>query len=46
MRAQALAQELQKRGFLSEPFQRIRYGLKEIYPDASWTENKGLRAEG
>ena len=41
MRANGLAQELQKRGFLFEPFQRIRYGLKEIYPDAPWAEARG-----
>ena len=38
MRAFTLAQELEKRGFLIEPFQRIRYGLREIYPDAPWHE--------
>jgi hypothetical protein len=38
MRAQALYQELTRRGFVEEPFQRLRQGLREVYPDAPWPE--------
>ena len=38
MPAHSLAETLQTRGFSLEPFERIRRGLREIYPNAGWTE--------
>lgn len=38
MPAYQLSQELQKRGFVLEPFQRLRKGLQESYPKAPWGE--------
>jgi hypothetical protein len=38
MPAYHLAQELQQRGFVLEPFQRLRKGLQELYPKARWEE--------
>lgn len=38
MDAYRLAQELQERGFVLEPFQRLRKGLQELYPKARWEE--------
>lgn len=35
-RATQLIGELQRRNFLSEPFERIHYGLREVYPQAPW----------
>lgn len=38
MRAYMLHQELVRRGFVTEPFQRLRSGLREVYRDAPWHE--------
>lgn len=38
MRAHALFQELSRRGFTVEPFERLRQGLRTIYPQAPWQE--------
>jgi len=38
MRAHQLAQELTRRGFLVEPFDRLRSALRIIYRDAPWHE--------
>lgn len=40
MRASVVAQELTRRGFALEPFQRLRRGLRELYPSAPWHEMK------
>jgi hypothetical protein len=36
MRANVLSQELVRRGFLTEPFDRLRAALRIIYRDAPW----------
>lgn len=36
MRAHRLAQLLQQRGLATEPFERLRAGLREVYPEAPW----------
>jgi hypothetical protein len=38
MKAHALSQELTRRGFVTEPFERLRIGLVIAYPDAPWEE--------
>ena len=38
MRASILAQELARRGFIVEPFERLRYALRMVYPQAAWQE--------
>ena len=38
MRAAILAQELARRGFIVEPFERLRYALRMVYPQAAWHE--------
>src|SRR5579862_316266 len=38
MRAAILAQELARRGFIEEPFERLRHGLRLVYPHAPWHE--------
>jgi len=38
MRADALYHELAKRGFILEPFERLRDGLRIVYPQAPWQE--------
>ncbi len=38
MRAAVLAQELVRRGFLIEPFARLREALRLVYPDAVWPD--------
>ncbi len=38
MRAAILAQELAKRGFIVEPFERLRHALRLVYPQAGWQE--------
>ena len=38
MRADALYRELSKRGFILEPFERLRDGLRIVYPQAPWQE--------
>jgi hypothetical protein len=38
MRAAILAQELTRRGFVTEPFERLRYALRMVYPQAAWQE--------
>ncbi|MCW3099830.1 MAG: hypothetical protein JWL77_5448 [Chthonomonadaceae bacterium] len=38
MRAAILAQELARRGFIVEPFERLRYALRMVYPQAAWYE--------
>jgi hypothetical protein len=38
MRASILAQELARRGFIIEPFERLRQGLRAVYPQAVWNE--------
>jgi hypothetical protein len=37
MRASLLAQELARRGFIIEPFERLRRGLHVVYPQADWS---------
>ncbi len=39
MRAESILQSLAERRFLVEPFSRISAGLREVYPDARWTEH-------
>jgi hypothetical protein len=41
MSAYLLSQELQQRGFVLEPFERLRKGLQELYPKAKWEEADG-----
>jgi len=41
MRAAVLAQELVRRGFLIEPFERLHTALRLVYPDAVWPEDRG-----
>jgi len=36
MRASILSQELVRRGFIVEPFERLREALRLIYPHANW----------
>ncbi|MCW3051569.1 MAG: hypothetical protein JWN14_739 [Chthonomonadales bacterium] len=36
MRAAILAQELARRGFIVEPFERLRHALRMVYPQAAW----------
>lgn len=36
MRAAILAQELARRGFIVEPFERLWHALRMVYPQASW----------
>lgn len=36
MRASILAQELARRGYIVEPFDRLRHALRLVYPHASW----------
>jgi hypothetical protein len=38
MRASRMAQELARRGFIVEPFERLRHALRLVYPQASWLE--------
>ena len=38
MRAYSLYQELTRRGFVLEPFERLREGLRVTYPQADWEE--------
>ena len=38
MRAAILAEELARRGFIVEPFERLRYALRMVYPQAAWHE--------
>ena len=38
MRASILAQELARRGFVVEPFERLRHALRLVYPQANWAE--------
>jgi hypothetical protein len=38
MRAYALHEALARRGFVTEPFERLRMGLQIAYPDAGWDE--------
>jgi hypothetical protein len=40
MRAAILAQELARRGFITEPFERLHYALRLVYPDASWQTDR------
>lgn len=39
MRAAILAQELARRGFIMEPFKRVRHALRMVYPQATWAES-------
>jgi hypothetical protein len=41
MPAHVLFQSLADRGFILEPFSRIAAGLREVYPEATWTEFRG-----
>jgi hypothetical protein len=41
MRASILAQELARRGFLTEPFERLERALRIVYPHAAWEEGAG-----
>jgi hypothetical protein len=36
MRAAILAEELARRGFVVEPFERLRHALRLVYPQATW----------
>ena len=36
MRAHRLARALQQRGLATEPLERVRAGLRELYPEAPW----------
>jgi len=36
MRAAILAAELARRGFVTEPFERLHDGLRVVYPNATW----------
>jgi hypothetical protein len=36
MRASILAQELARRGFITEPFERLERALRLVYPNAAW----------
>lgn len=38
MRAHLLYEALTRRGFVTEPFERLRKGLRELYPAAPWKE--------
>ena len=38
MRASILAQELARRGYIVEPFERLLHGLRLVYPQADWDE--------
>ncbi|MCW5868783.1 MAG: hypothetical protein KIS61_16090, partial [Candidatus Eremiobacteraeota bacterium] len=38
MRAYSLAHTLQRRGLASEPLERVRAGLREVFPYAAWGE--------
>lgn len=38
MRASILAQELARRGYLMEPFERLHHALRLVYPQASWQD--------
>ena len=38
MRAAILAQELAKRGYITEPFDRLHSALRMVYPHASWKD--------
>ena len=38
MRAHALYQELSRRGFVLEPFERLYEGLRTVYPHSPWQE--------
>ncbi len=38
MRAAILAQELARRGEITEPFERLHHALRLVYPQASWHE--------
>ncbi|MBM3456933.1 MAG: hypothetical protein FJX77_00140 [Armatimonadetes bacterium] len=46
MRATGLLQSLTDRGFLVEPFQRLRAGLEEVYPEVAtgWDSRDSVRA--
>lgn len=46
MRAAILAQELVRRGFLMEPFERLREALILVYPEASWPATDGIGLGG
>lgn len=39
MRASILAQELVRRGFIHEPFERLREALRLVFPDAAWSDD-------
>jgi len=38
MRAHSLATLLQRRGLASEPLDRVRAGLREVFPSAAWSD--------
>jgi hypothetical protein len=38
MRASILAHELTRRGYIVEPFERLRHALRLVYPQAAWQE--------
>lgn len=38
MRAHSLALALQQRGLASEPLERVRAGLREVFPHAAWND--------
>jgi hypothetical protein len=38
IRASILAQELERRGFITEPFERLWHAMRILYPDAAWRE--------
>ncbi len=46
MRAALLAQELTRRGYIVEPFERLRYALRMVYPQAAWSEAEEDESEG
>lgn len=47
MRAAILAQELVRRGFFVEPFERLREALRLVYPEAVWDDDlQGQDADG
>ena len=39
MRATLLAQELARRGYIMEPFERLHHALRLVYPQAPWRES-------
>jgi len=45
MRGHMLYQDLLRRDALLEPFDRLRRGLREIYPQASWPTDESEEAE-